>query len=99
LATQAVYVNYGNFTSPTDGSSTLNITGILDNLAGTAGACTSADPFVEADPLTECTEGDDVTDGSGELTFNVGLSLSTTSTATPYASGDYDGEIEVTISY
>lgn len=68
---------------------------IFDDMPTQAGAWSVDD----ADPDGDATPGQGVTDGSGEITINIGAALRTADTSTPYQAGDYEGSFDVILEY
>lgn len=84
-----IYVTYSNIVNPTDGSQSFILTDLLDDLT-TPGSYDGSTRVI----------GQGTTDGSGDLTFHVGGSIETTTTAAvAYADGAYAGSFDVTFSY
>lgn len=101
LANQQVTIRYSNVVdmtcvsgcsgSPPD----LIVSRIVDNAADQA-ALWSVD---DADPDGDATPGLVTTNGAGEAIVNIGVSIRTENTDTPYQSGNYVGSFNVTLEY
>jgi len=63
------------------------------------GACSGAQPDFTVDTFVDDTGGAPVTDGAGGLVVNVGATLNTIASATPYEDGAYSGAYTVSINY
>lgn len=64
------------------------------------GACVNpSNPDIQLGGLNHDAGGAPMTDGSGNLTFHVGFTLTTIAGGDPYEDGTYDGSFDVEISY
>jgi hypothetical protein len=68
---------------------------IGDDMANQAGEWSIDD----GNPDADATPGQAMTNGSGELTVNIGASLRTEDTNDRYQSGDYEGSFDVVLEY
>jgi hypothetical protein len=73
----------------------LIVSRITDNAADQTGVWSIDD----ADPDGDATPGQVTTDGSGAALVNIGVTLRTDGSGTPYPSGDYAGTFDVTLEY
>lgn len=64
------------------------------------GVCSNpSNPVIELGGLNHDAGGSPMTDGTGNLTFHVGFTLTTVAGGDPYQDGTYNGSFDVEISY
>lgn len=101
LTDQLVTIRYGNMQNLTCVSGctgtppALIIAAITDDSADQA-ASWSVD---DATPDASATPGQFTTSGTGSATVNIGISIRTDGSGTPYPSGTYEGSFDVTLEY
>lgn len=77
------------------GNPDIVVSRIFDDMPTQAGLWSIDD----ADPDNDATTGRGMTDGSGELTINIGAAIRTESTNVRYESGFYEGTFDVILEY
>lgn len=100
LANQVLTIRYSNVQNLTCGACggappELVVSQITDDAADQAGLWSVDD----ADPDGDAIPGQVTTSGTGTALVNIGATLRTDSTNTPYPSGDYAGSFDVTLEY